>query len=102
MKRSYSLRTWSNTVRADGLPSLEACTAVYVALWKFDELDDEEWFVVDPNGEVLTACNFSYEHEDGESYCEAGDVEWIPEEGRIRIAACLGNVAPPLPPHVEG
>ncbi|KAA1053239.1 hypothetical protein [Azospirillum argentinense] len=101
MKTGYSLRTWRNLFRADGLPTLEACTAVYAVLWHLDEFEDEDWFVIKPDGDVLTELNFPFEHDDGEVYCSAEDVEWISEEERITIAAQIGNGAPPLPPHVE-
>ncbi|KJR66216.1 hypothetical protein VY88_09410 [Azospirillum thiophilum] len=70
-------------------------------MWYLDEFEDEDWFVIAPSGEILTEFNLPYEHEDGEVYCEADDVEWISEEERISIAAESGNIAPPLPPHID-
>lgn len=101
MPNGYSLRTWGDRFRADGLPSLDACTAVYAAVWGMEEFEDEDWFVVAPSGEVLTELNTPYEHDDGECYCQAQDVQWISEAERVSISAQLGNVAPPLPPHIE-
>ncbi|MBK4717559.1 hypothetical protein JJL56_01620 [Azospirillum sp. YIM DDC1] len=80
---------------------MEACTALYVVLWTIEKFDEEDWFVITPEGEILMECNFPYEHDDGEIYCLAEDVEWIPEHERISIAAQLGNIAPPLPSHIE-
>ncbi|MFC5353785.1 hypothetical protein [Azospirillum himalayense] len=101
MESSYSLRTWRDKFRADSLPTLDACTAVYAVLWHLDEFEDEDWLVVKPDGDVLTELNFPFEHKDGEVYCSAEDVEWISEEERIAITAQIGNIAPPLPLHVE-
>lgn len=71
---AYAIYARGGAFRAEGLPDLDACAAMFTTLAGLKAFADEEWIVVAPDGSTMTEINGAYEHDDGGVYCDPDDV----------------------------
>lgn len=74
MDNAYAIYARGGAFRAEGLPDLDACAAMFTTLTGLKAFADEEWIVVAPDGRTMTEINGTYEHDDGFVYRDPDDM----------------------------